>query len=357
MAIDTSNRQSVLTNITGADAQARQKYADAQDRMKAGMAALLGGDPSASTAKIRSYGDQTAVIAGEMRPLATDIRALGGEIGNIGRGINETGTGLLGLGNDILGMNRESASPIAQALLGLYDAYSPGRLASLAGQDVANQYGVARGQQERNLARRGVNPSSGRYVSLSQIANDAEATAKAAAMTRASMLGLDKQASFLTDGIAGLGKSLVSQGVSTQAQGASTLGNAIGADQSAAGVLSSMASIFGSAAGMERTAANMDLGFAKEVAAQDNAMANLDVTTARYYGSLFSELLSYDSQQMRGAQRSVVNVTPAPDNTDPWEEVTGHRETWWRNNATGRSGQQAYDNAADRVAQVLVARR
>ena len=355
MVIDTSNRQSVLANITSADETARQKYADAQAKMQEGMKALLGGDPSASTAKIRGYGDQMTGFAGEMRPLADDIRALGGEIGDIGRGINTTGSGLLELGNDVLNMNRDSSSPLVQALLGLYDAYSPGRLASLAGQDVANQYSVAQGQQNRQLSRQGVNPSSGRYVSLNQLANDAMATAKAAAMTRASIQGLDKQAAFLTDGIAGLGKLLVSQGVSTQAQGAATLGNAIGADQSAAGILSSVASIFGSAAGLEQTAANMDLGFAKDVMGQQNAMANLDKATADYYGSLFSELLNYDSQQMQGSKGGVI-INPAPEKFDPWGEVTGHSETWWKNQATGRSGQARYDDAANRVAQVMANR-
>lgn len=352
MAVDTSNRQSVLANITSADATARQKYADAQAKMQAGLKALLGGDPSASTAKIRDYGGKVAGVGDEMRPIASDMLALGGEIGNIGKEINTTGAGLTGLGNDILGMNRDSASPLVQALLGLYDAYSPGRLASLAGQDVANRFGVAKGQQDRQLARQGVNPTSGRYVSLNQVANDAMATAKAAAMTRASMMGLDKQAAFLTDGIAGLGKSLLGQGVSTQAQGAATMGNAVGANQSAAGVLSSVASIFGSAAGLEQAAANMDLGFAKDVMGQNNAMAQLDVATANYYGNLFSELLNYDSQQMRGGGGGGVSTNLSPDQI--WERVTGQSAFFNRADLNrGKITQDDFNNMMSQVASVV----
>lgn len=331
MAIDITNRQSVLSNITTADDTARQKYADAQAKMQDGMKALLGGDPSASTAKIRGYGDQVAGLGGEMRPLAADIRALGGEIGNIGREINTTGTGLTGLGNDILNMNRGSSSPLVKALLGIFDSYSPDRLASLAGQDVANSFDTAEGQQKRNLARSGVNPSSGRYSALGKQLITSLATAKAAAKTRASMLGIDKQSDFINSVISALGRQIVGQGVSTQAQGASILGNAIGADQTAAGMLAQMASLFSSAASLEGTAANMDLGFAKDVMGQENAMAQLDTATANYYGNIFSELLSYDDNQMRG----ISDVGFTVSKTTPWEHIGegngGHTDTFYNN--------------------------
>ena len=356
MAIKTTDRQSVLAGISEADSAARKLYSDAAEKMKTGLAALLGGNPSASTAKIRGYGDQVAGLGGKIDPLVADVKSLGGELAGIGRGMNDQGVSLLGLGNDILNMNRGSSSPLVKALLGIFDSYSPDRLASLAGQDVANSFDTAEGQQKRNLARSGVNPSSGRYSALGQQLITALATAKAAAKTRASMLGIDKQSDFINSVIGALGRQIVGQGVSTQAQGASILGNAIGADQTAAGMLAQMASLFSSAASLEGTAANMDLGFAKDVMGQENAMAQLDTATANYYGNLFSELLSYDENQMRGVQWGGVNVTPAPDKSDPWNEVTGHGETWWKNQATGRSGQARYDDAANRVAEVLANR-
>ena len=299
MAIKTTDRQSVLAGISEADSAARKLYSDAAEKMKTGLAALLGGDPSASTAKIRGYGDQVAGLGGRIDPLVADVKSLGGELAGIGRGMNDQGVSLLGLGNDILGMNRDSSSQLVQELMKMYDSYLPDRLASMAGQDLTSEYEALIGRNDRDLSRMGVNPTSGRYDSIKNQLGTSMALAKAALKTRMSMEGLERRSEYL-DKIGLLGRQLVSQGTSTQAQGAAVLGNAIGADQTAAGMFAQMASLFSSAASLEGTAANMDLGFAKDVMGQENAMAGLDTATANYYSDLFQELLSYDASQMRG---------------------------------------------------------
>jgi len=110
-----------------------------------------------------------------------------------------------------------------------------------AANDVGSQYNVARGIQQRDMARMGVNPNSGRWQGMQESMARAEAAARAGAMTSARFTG--QQANW--------NRSLQAANVGTQLAGMSqnALGSAMSGYGQAAGIQSNLAGIYGQQAG------------------------------------------------------------------------------------------------------------
>jgi hypothetical protein len=113
-------------------------------------------------------------------------------------------------------------------------AYKPD-LVNEAGVTSAQQSENYRGQMQRNLARMGVNPNSGRFAGLSQKWSLQSAADKAGAMTRAArqeregVFGKLLSSVGMGRDLLGSGASLVSQGSDMSGAGASGLMGVAGA--------------------------------------------------------------------------------------------------------------------------------
>lgn len=86
------------------------------------------------------------------------------------------------------------------------DAYRE-QLARQGAADVGQAFGVARGQQNRQLAAAGLAPNSGRFAALNQQMNLQEALARAGMQNNARAMAQDKSTAMLYDA-AGLGRGL-----------------------------------------------------------------------------------------------------------------------------------------------------
>jgi hypothetical protein len=80
-------------------------------------------------------------------------------------------------------------------------------LARTAASDVSQAFGVARGQQNRQLAAAGIAPNSGRFAALNQTMLTQEALARAGGQNQARTMATDKGTALLYDA-AGLGRNL-----------------------------------------------------------------------------------------------------------------------------------------------------
>lgn len=80
-------------------------------------------------------------------------------------------------------------------------------LARTAASDVSQAFGVARGQQNRQLAASGIAPNSGRFAALNQQMLTQEALARAGAQNNARTMAQDKGTALMYDA-AGLGRNL-----------------------------------------------------------------------------------------------------------------------------------------------------
>jgi hypothetical protein len=80
-------------------------------------------------------------------------------------------------------------------------------LARAAASDVSQAFGVARGQQNRQLAAAGIAPNSGRFAALNQTMLTQEALARAGGQNQARTMAQDKGMAMLYDA-AGLGRNL-----------------------------------------------------------------------------------------------------------------------------------------------------
>lgn len=115
------------------------------------------------------------VFAGQGQNLLDQFRALMSGDASVGGAIG-----------DYLTSTRDAASAL--------DAINPDAYAAMAGADVQSQFDSARGQNERELSRRGVSLGSGAQAALLNQFNRSLATAKAAAMTRGRLQGVTDRA-------------------------------------------------------------------------------------------------------------------------------------------------------------------
>lgn len=298
-------------------------YGDAKKKIQEGTAFVDAANPRKSAEKIRTYGSQVADIAGKLPGYADEVSDYGKQIAKNSQTLIDRGNDYLGIGGDILGMNPQSSSPFVRELLRLYGTYDPDRQVSFAAQDVSNAFDATEGSMKRDMARQGINPSSGRSSWLNQQLAIAKSTALAAAMTRRRNLANGEQASAFQSLVQGGANAMNNQGKDFLVSGNSGLATAAGETATAAGILSNSGSLFGSAAGLESQAYGLENTWANQMAGQKDKEAAIDTATANYYSGLERALISADTAMAANA-----------DSTSVYEDMSGNRVYSYKGNVT-----------------------
>ena len=214
------------------------------------------------------------------------------------------------------------SSPLVAEALKLYGEFDPDRYVAGAAQDIQSQADNARGQSERQLARMGVDPTSGAYAALKSQLQRSLATAKAAAMTRARERGKTDAATMFQSLIADNANKFLSQGGSLAGQGAAIKGQGASAQTGAASVRAYIAVV-------EGNAATLGLNFSNALRDAYQALANTQIAQAD--NTRATEQMRVNAVLGSGGGGGGVTVTQAPK--DDWMNWmgTGHSQTWNKN--------------------------
>lgn len=175
------------------------------------------------------------------------LRTAAGNVNGVAGGLVNVGSGLLGQYNDNFAGLVNSIPGKAEMPISDY--------VNSAANDVGANFNRSRGILGRDLARRGVNPNSGRFAGLLADLSRQEAAQRAGAMTSARIAG--QRENF------GRGLQASQLGLSVANMGTS-------AQQAAGGMFANAGGLMGQAANMYGNAANE----AGQVAGQDTSMAD-----------------------------------------------------------------------------------
>jgi hypothetical protein len=291
-AAASSPRALLDSAINSSRAQAAAGVGSAQS----GVQAILGQKPLVD----RTIGDMRGA-ADAMVPIADELRGYGDAMWESGTKVTQQALDTLATGMGFIDMD-ESASPLVAEALRLYGQVDPDRYVATAAQDVQSAFDNQRGQNERRLARMGVNPSSGAAQALNQLYDRSLAVARAAAMQRAREQGRAEQRSAFQDLVTGNAQKFLQTGGQLASIGASGQQAAVGAQKGAADVLGGAADIYGGAA-------NLGLNFGKALSGAYNALAGIQLDEARNTNA--TESLRVNA--LKGGGGGGVNVI---DNTD-----------------------------------------
>lgn len=296
---------------------------------------------------VNAQGNALNSTAGTLASLAATLSPYADKLGGYGDDLNMIAKSLASQSNDAFGQagalaNMDpNATGIAGEWLRLYGAMSPENYVSRAASDVLASAQNAKAQNERSLARRGVDVGSGASAALDTQYKSALATLLSAAKTNAWDAGVKAQEQALSN-MTNASKTFYDMGSQGAAAATSALGAAADAQKGAAGVVGAQggllkdagslqaqagslfanaASIFGSAAGIETDFLNLTQKAYAGLASAYGAAAD-------YYARAGSAEVSANS----GGGGGGVNVTSPKG--DFWEN-TGHSSTWWKNNNPG----------------------
>ena len=280
---------------------ANRGYGDAGD-------AARGMDPY-----IRGVGE----AATAMLPYADTLGGYGDKMWESGTKVTEQALATLGTGLGFINMDA-SASPLVAQALETFGQIDPNRYVASAAQDVQKSMDNAQGQMQRNLARQGVNPSSGaEQAQLQKLFQQGLAVAKAAAMERARERGINDKANALQNLIANNANTFLQTGGQLASIGASGQGAAVNAQNAAAGVLQNAGSLQGKAGDLQGALA----GVLGNVAAGRNAVANT-------FGNA-SNLVTGFNKDAQGAYNALAGIqnTAGSNITDALRALAGIQST------------------------------
>ena len=294
----------------------RSQAAAAVGSSQSGVGAILGqsGNVNQSIAAMRDS-------AAKMRPIADKLQGYGDELWAEGSRVMDDALSVLDTGMGFINMDADSSPLVAEALL-LYGEFDPDKYVAGAAQDVQSQADNARGQTERQMARMGVNPTSGAYAALAQQRERALATMKSAAMTRARERGKTDAAAMFQSLIADNANKFLSQGSSLASQGATIKEQGTNAQTGVANLLQNIANL-------ESGAASLGLNYGTSLMGAYNNLAGMQSQQAA--NTLSTEQMRVNAVLGSGGGGGGVTVTQAPK--DDWMnwKGTGHSETWNKN--------------------------
>lgn len=262
-AAASSPRALLDSSINSSRAQAAAGVGSAQS----GVGAILGQKPLVD----RTIGDMRGA-ADSMLPIADELRGYGDAMWESGTKVTEQALDTLATGMGFIDMD-ESASPLVAEALRLYGQVDPDRYVATAAQDVQSAFDGQRGQNERRLARMGVNPSSGAAQALNQLYDRSLAVARAAAMTRARERGKTEQTAAFQNLVKDNANTFLQTGGQLASIGSSGQQAAVGAQKGAADVFGNAADIYGGAA-------NLGLNFGNSLRGAYDALAGVQMNEA-----------------------------------------------------------------------------
>ena len=253
--------------LTGAIDASRSQAAAGVASGQSGVQAILNGWPAID----RAVGDMRGA-ADSMLPIADTMRGMGDALFDSGTKVTEQALATLGTGLGFINMD-SSASPLVAQAIKLFGEFDPDRYVAGAAQDVQAQGDAARRQGARNLARMGVNPTSGAALALDKLYDRSLAVAKAAAMTRARERGRTDQANAFQNLLVNNANTFLQTGGQLAQIGTSARAQGVNAQQGAAGVLGDAGRLYGAAG-------NLGLDYDKTLMGAYNALAGLQLKQA-----------------------------------------------------------------------------
>ena len=287
--------------------------------------------------------------ANSMLPYADTLGGYGDQMWESGTKVTEQALATLGTGMGFINMDA-NASPLVAEALQVYGQIDPNRYVASAAQDVQKAADNAQGQMQRNLARQGVNSSSGSaQAQLQRLFQNSLAVAKAAAMTRARERGINDKANALQTLIANNANTFLQTGGQLASIGASGQGAAVNAQNAAAGVLQGAGSLQGQAGNLQGTqagvlgnvaagrnsvastygnASNIVTGFNKDAQSAYNALAGIQNTAGSNITDALRALAGIQSTagaNITGAQQNLANTTQSAGNalTSAYNNLAG----------------------------------
>lgn len=291
-----NNAQSSLSSATGRNAQAAASAATISNYTPkiAGAADAVRGQAQATI----PLAGKTEAAVDALSPYAAALKSYGDQLFNEGASMVESGRGLEGFGKALFGMDASGGGLIGQYIDNIMQ-YDPELKVSQAASDVQNAAENAQAQNDRNLARRGVNSSSGAALVARENAARTLAAILAGAKTNARQAAQNEQNTALRNALADAA-SLFDKGIEAQRAGAGVQG--LGADTTgkAADVQKDIVNGLTQVAGIRESIANMFgkvgniLGEAganeARAAAAMRDSAGVDAQIAGYYDKLHNTL-------------------------------------------------------------------
>ena len=246
---------------------------------------------------VRGQAGKVNDAAAALLPYADKLGGMGDALWGEGAGLYEKAMDIFGQGGALVRMD-PSAGGLAGEFINYWNSLSPDRFVSQAASDTQGSFQNAMGQSERDLARRGVSPSSGAYGALKKQGTIAMATALAYAKQKTRQMGYDLQSSQLDKMVAaaeklyGMGNQTVQEALAAQNAG-------VGAQKDAAGVVEGAGQLYGTAGNLFGTAGQLG-------ASQASALAGA--------GGLYGQAANIENQYLNTVNAAYGNLSQANSN-------------------------------------------
>lgn len=197
---------------------------------------------------VNDWAGKVGGVAESLTPYAQAMKDYGSAVYGQGQTLVDQGNALLGTWSNF--------APLVGKYTSALQSLDPNNQVSLAAHDVQSSYQNAQGQNQRAMARMGVDPSSGAYQAQKAQWDQALATALAGAKTRARNQGLNEQVTALAQGL-GMGSNLAQAGAQIGSQGTTAMTQAGGLLGQAADILNTQGGLYGTAGQLAGTAGSL----------------------------------------------------------------------------------------------------
>lgn len=252
------------TNPLDALSGARAYSSEAVGATKSGLNAVLGGQGQVNAAVNNMNKQANAAIAdadkakatyAQLGPLAALLGGYGDNLWGEGEALSEQAKDIFGQAGAMMRMDPD-AGGLAGEFIKYWQSLSPDRYVSQAASDTQGAYQNAQGQAQRDLARRGVSPTSGAFGALQRQFGSLMATAIAAAKTKARQVGLDQQAAQL-DKMVSAANTFYNMGNQMESQSLAAKGQAANDQNAAAGIKAQEAQGYVTVGGLQLNAGQL----------------------------------------------------------------------------------------------------
>lgn len=311
---------------------------------------------SADIAAVRGQAGKVNDAADALLPYADKLGGLGDQLFTQGSGLYDKAMDVFGQGGALVRMD-PSAGGLASQFINYWNSLSPDRYVSQAASDTQSSYQNAMGQAERDLARRGVSPSSGAYGALKRQGVMAMVTALASAKQKARQMGYDLQSSQLDKMVAaaerlyGMGNQTAQEALAAQNAGAGLQKDAAGVVQGAGQLYGTAGNLFGtagqlgasqasaltSAGGLYGQAASIENQYLSTLNSAYGNLSQANTSAANFFSNLIGTLSRGGGGGGGGAK--VTSSSPEWVKSDTFRDRSLPGDSWrttWMNTKTGQ---------------------
>lgn len=296
---------------------------------------------------VNAQGDSVNLTASEIAKLATTLSPYADKLGGYGDELDALSSLLVSQSNDnfgqasfLMGMN-PNATGLAGEFMKHYGSLSPDKYVSRAASDVQGSADNALAQNERALARRGVNVGSGAGLGMRQQYSRMLAELTSAAKTKAWDEGNKAQGAFL-EKMTGAAKTFYDMGTGSMSQALTAKGAAGDMQKGAAAIVQSQGDLLQSAGSLQASAgqlfatsanifgsaANVENDYLDSLSSAYKTLSGAWESAANYYLNAAGREIDANTSGRGGG--AVVSSSDG-DDWGNWKG-TGHSQTWNKNN-------------------------